>query len=445
LSALVGIFTSGFVSIKLMTTNMAILRFLIKVISIVFLLAVTPLSASAQDVQNIVAIVNDEIISGYDLNQRVSLTIMLSNFPDTQETREQLIKPTLTKIIDDRLKLQEAMAYNLSVSDEEVAAALADFERGNNLSPGELDNMLASRDIDLSALIEQFRVNLAWNKVIARRIVPSISISDDEVIAIQEKLEANKGKNEYFLREIFLPIDNNTDAAQLENSARGLVEQIRNGAPFARAAAQFSQGSTASAGGAIGWVLADDVEPEIGEVLPQLSENQVSDPIRTTNGIYIIAVQKIRTVLENNPDNIVFDITQIVVPASDSGELASPKSQKKLADTISKFVDSCDYLPNLLTEISGTESGSGALGKLRLGDLPDTIKVILQDMQPGEASAPYEDDGVYRIFVVCDRQDPQMISGSEQQIRQDILIRRAENRARGYLQDIHNAATIEIR
>lgn len=439
------LYTTGFVYSELMTKNMALPRTLIKTISMVFLLAVAPLSASAQDIQNITAIVNDEIISGYDLNQRISLTIMLSRFPDTQETRQQLVKPTLTKLIDDRLKLQEAATYNLSVSDEEVAAALADFEKGNNLSVGELDSMLESRDIDLSALVEQFRVNLAWNKIISRRIVPSISISDDEVNSIQEKLEANKGKNEYFLSEIFLPIDNNTNAVQLENSARDLVDQIRNGAPFGQAAAQFSQGSTASTGGGIGWVLADDVEPEIGEILSSLSENQVSDPIQTANGFFIVAIQKIRTVMENNPDNIVFDITQIVVPASTSGGLASPKSQKKIANVLSKFIDSCDYLPNLLTEISGTESGSGTLGKLRLGDLPDTIKAILKDMQPGEASAPYEDDGVYRIFVVCDRQDPQMISGSAQQIRQDILIRRAENRARGYLQDIHNAATIEIR
>jgi peptidyl-prolyl cis-trans isomerase SurA len=73
----------------------------------------------AQDVQKIVAIVNDEIISGYDLNQRIALTILLSGFPDTQKTRQQLINPTVARLIDDRLKMQEAARFNISVGGEE--------------------------------------------------------------------------------------------------------------------------------------------------------------------------------------------------------------------------------------------------------------------------------------------------------------------------------------
>lgn len=428
-----------------MKNYMSALRTLFNAAAFAGLLALSTPLATAQDVQNIAAIVNDEIISAYDLDQRISLTMLMSNFPNTKEARQQLAKPTLTKLIDDRLKLQEAKLYNLTVSDEEVTAALDNFEKSNKLPTGELDRLLDKNDVDLTTVIEQFRVQLAWNKVIQRRIIPRITISEEEVIAVQEKLKANKGKSEYFLSEIYLPLERDTDESQLRNSAQNLVDQIRKGASFGRAAAQFSEGSTASAGGAIGWVLIDDVEPEISEVLVNLPENQVSDPIRTSLGYFIIVVQKIRTVMEDNPDNVVFDITQIVVPANSEGELAGPKSQKALADSLSNFIDDCNYLPNLLTEISGTDSGSGKLGKMRLGDLPDTIKEILRDMQPGQASAPYEDDGVYRIFVVCDRLDPQMLSGSEDQIRQDILVRRAENRARGYLQDMHNAATIETR
>lgn len=428
-----------------MKKEMSVLRTLLNAVAFAGLLVLASPPTVAQDVQNIAAIVNDEIISAYDLDQRISLTILMSNFPNTAETRQQLVKPTLTKLIDDRLKLQEAKQYNLSVSDEDVAAALENFEKGNNLESGELDNRLATRDIDLSTLIEQFRVQLVWNEVIRRRIIPRISISDDEIAAVQQKLEANKGKNEYLLSEIYFPIEGDTDEAELRNSAQTLADQIRNGASFRRAATQFSEGSTASVGGSVGWVLIDDVEPEIGEVLVNLPENQVSDPIRTSVGYFLIVVKKIRTVLENNPDNIVFNLTQIVVPASNDGELSGPKMQKSLANSLSKFIDDCRYLPDLLTEISGTESGSGQLGDIRLGDLPDTIKEILKDMQPGEASAPYEDDGVYRIFVVCDRLDPQVVSGSEDQIRHNIMIRRAENRARGYLQDMHNAATIETR
>ena len=108
---------------------MIVLRLSLKPILFACLFFFSAGIANAQDVQKIVAIVNDEIISGYDLNQRIALTIVMSGFPDTQETRQQLRKPTLAKLIDDRLKSQEAKKNNLSISDEDVNRALTSFDK----------------------------------------------------------------------------------------------------------------------------------------------------------------------------------------------------------------------------------------------------------------------------------------------------------------------------
>lgn len=118
-----------------MKNYMSALRTLFNAAAFAGLLALSTPLATAQDVQNIAAIVNDEIISAYDLDQRISLTMLMSNFPNTKEARQQLAKPTLTKLIDDRLKLQEAKLYNLTVSDEEVTAALDNFEKVINYRP----------------------------------------------------------------------------------------------------------------------------------------------------------------------------------------------------------------------------------------------------------------------------------------------------------------------
>ncbi len=405
-------------------------------------LLIAPLTAVSQDIQKIVAIVNDEIISGYDLEQRISLTILLSGFPDTQETRNQLRQQTLSRLIDDRLKVQEAAKYNISVTDEEANAALLDFEKRNNIQPGELDRNLAAKGISIQSLLEQFRVRILWNRVVQRRIMSRIIISDEEVAAVQARMEANKGKNEYLLYEIFLPLDPARSELELQQGIAGLAEQIRRGASFERAAAQFSQGATAANGGAIGWVLEEDVPDEIAQVLPTLFQNDVSDPIRTQDGFFLITVRGIRTVMQNNPDDATVQLVQLVVPPS-SSDANSKTQQRKLATTLSNMVDGCRDLPNLLTELAG--SNSSDLGKLRMGDLPDKIKEHIKDIDVGKASAPYEDDGIYRIFVVCGRDDPQTRSNDPQKIREEILLRRAENRARGYLQDMHNAATIETR
>ncbi len=400
------------------------------------------MTALAQDVQKIVAIVNDEIISGYDLDQRIALTIALSGFPDTQETRQQLINPTVARLIDDRLKLQEAARFNINISDEQVLEAVAFLEKNNNMEPGQMDRILRQKNIDIETMMMQVRANLTWNRMIQQLIMPRITISDEEVEAVQKRLENNKGETEYFLSEIYLPIESNTPEAQVRDAVANLVSQLRSGASFQRAASQFSQGPTAATGGTVGWVLADEVPPEIGAALPDLGPGQVSDPIRAADGFYILLVQQTRKILDVDPDDVTLDITQIVVPAG-SGENATPENQKKLATTISNVIEGCEQLPTLLTELNSADSGK--IGRVRLGDMPDNIKAILKDMETGDVSTPYLDEGLYRIFVVCDRNDPQARSNDPEEIRQEILIRRAENRARGYLQDIHNAATIETR
>ena len=401
-------------------------------------------TAAAQDVQKIVAVVNDEVISGYDLNQRIKLTIILSGFPDTQQTRQQLVDPTVARLIDDRLKMQEAARYNITVSDEEVLNAIAYLEETNGMQPGQMDRMLRQNNIDIETMTAQVRANLIWNRLIETRIMPRITISDEEVEAVRQAMEANKGKTEYLMSEIYLPIEPSAPEAQVRDSVANLVSQLRSGASFERAASQFSQGATAASGGSIGWVLAEDVEPEIAEVLPDLGTGRISDPIRSGAGFFIVTVKATRTILENNPDDISLDITQIVVPeAAEGAANTGPETQEKLATTISNFIDDCEKLPEILTELNSPLSGK--IGQIRLGDMPDHIKEILRDMDVGDVSTPYFDEDVYRIFVVCERNDPQARSNDPETIRREILLRRAENRARGYMQDIHTAATIETR
>ncbi|WP_339632334.1 peptidylprolyl isomerase [uncultured Sneathiella sp.] len=401
-------------------------------------------TAAAQDVQKIVAVVNDEVISGYDLNQRIKLTIILSGFPDTQQTRQQLVDPTVARLIDDRLKMQEAARYNITVSDEEVLNAIAYLEETNGMQPGQMDRMLRQNNIDIETMTAQVRANLIWNRLIEARIMPRITISDEEVEAVRQAMEANKGKTEYLLSEIYLPIEPSAPETQVRDSIANLVSQLRSGASFERAASQFSQGATAASGGSIGWVLEEDVEPEIAEILPDLGTNRISDPLRSGAGFYIVTVKATRTILENNPDDISLDITQIVVPeAAEGAANAGPEAQEKLATTVSNFIDGCEKLPEILTELNSPLSGK--IGRIRLGDMPDHIKEILRDMDVGDVSTPYFDEDVYRIFVVCERNDPQARSNDPETIRREILLRRAENRARGYMQDIHTAATIETR
>ncbi|MEP5699983.1 MAG: SurA N-terminal domain-containing protein, partial [Sneathiella sp.] len=184
--------------------------------------------------QKIVAVVNDEVISGYDLIQRISLTILMSGFPDSRKTRQQLVNPTLNRLVEERLKLQEAARFNLTVSDDDMNKAVGRLEKQNNIPEGRLDSILENRNISMDTLLEQIRAGLAWNKVVRRRIVPRVNITEEEIEALRKQMQANKGKSEYLLSEIFIPVDQQSDEPKVRKLLNDLLQQIREGAKFPR-------------------------------------------------------------------------------------------------------------------------------------------------------------------------------------------------------------------
>lgn len=399
--------------------------------------------ATAQEVQKIVAVVNDEVISGYDVIQRISLTILMSGFSDSNATRRQLINPTISRLVDDRLKLQEAARFNLSVSDIEMNKAVTGLEKQNNIPSGKLDGILEKRSISMDTLLEQIRAQIAWEKVIRRRIVPRVRITDEEIAATRAEMLANKGKDEYLISEIYIPVDTPSDEPKARELLNDLRSKIKEGAKFPRVAAQFSQGITAAKGGTVGWVMAEDLAPELAAIVVKAKRGGISQPIRTAEGYYIVAIRNIRKILGDNEQNANLELSQLVIPLNAAKQNGSEKSHVALINSLSKFINSCSYIPTLLSEIATSESGK--MGRVQLKTLPEKFRNLVKDLKAGEASAPYLDKNKYRIFIVCDRVDQNLNKDSDDAIRQQIGVKRIEARAQRYLRDLQRDSTIETR
>jgi len=416
---------------------------LVGVMLVAFFAIFGALQASAQDVQKIVAVVNEEVISGYDLLQRISLTILMSNFPDDSKTRQQLVKPSLARLVDDRLRLQEAARFNISVTDAEMNKAVDNLEKRNKIPSGQLDLILERRNISIDSLLEQIRAGISWDKVVRRKIIPRINVTDEEVASLKTKMQANKGKDEYFLSEIFIPVDTRANEATVRKLMMDLKTQLNKGGSFRRIASQFSRGITAVKGGNIGWVMIEDMEPEIANAVHKVKKGNLSELIRTSDGYYLIAVKDVRKILSDEKPNSLIELSQLVIPVSEAKKRGSEASQMKLINSLSKFIDSCSYIPKLISEMA--TSGSGKMGNIELNNLPPKFQNLISDLKPGQASKPYLDKDKYRIFIVCGRKDQIMRQDSEEAVRQEIGTRRIQARADRYLSDLRRDATIETR
>ncbi|HZD25386.1 MAG TPA: SurA N-terminal domain-containing protein, partial [Alphaproteobacteria bacterium] len=106
------------------------------------LLAALPGIGHAGSVERIAAIVNDEIVSGYDIEQRIDLVLATTNLQHPEETRRRLRHQVLRTLIDERLQMQEARKLNLKVTDEDLQRAYRYLERQNNIPQGQLDEYL---------------------------------------------------------------------------------------------------------------------------------------------------------------------------------------------------------------------------------------------------------------------------------------------------------------
>jgi len=279
-------------------------------------LIAAPAPAEAQQVQRIAAVVNDQVISLYDLTARLELAIRSSELPDTQETRQRLVPTVLQQLIDDRLKMQEAERLRITVTDEDLRGARSQIERNNKMPPGTLDRFLAQPGIDENSFNAQLRAEIAWIKVTQTSLRRSVSVEPEEIDAVLDSLRRTLGKPERLLAEIVLTVESPDQEEQVRSVAERLRTELLQGAPFQAVARQFSSSPTAGSGGDLGWVVEGALDPAVEAAVAPLNAGQITAPIRTANGYHLLLLRERRN-LSNTPANeIPLTLAQLYMPLS---------------------------------------------------------------------------------------------------------------------------------
>ncbi|MAR78649.1 MAG: hypothetical protein CMM18_00295 [Rhodospirillaceae bacterium] len=161
---------------------------LIKIhLTLIFLLI--SLKTVYADVQRIAVVVNDEIISEYDINERIKLITFSSKINKDKKLREKV----LNLLIDEKIKIQELDKLGLIVTDEEISKGIIIIENQNKMKKGELRKKLNEKRISAEGLYDQIKGELAWQKIISRKIIPQVVVSESELEEAL-KIETNSVK-----------------------------------------------------------------------------------------------------------------------------------------------------------------------------------------------------------------------------------------------------------
>lgn len=400
-------------------------------------------TARAQDVLRIAAIVNDEVVSGFDVEQRVDLVIASANMRDSPDVRRRLRDQVLRGLIDERLQLQEATRFNVTATPEDVERAIGTIAAQNKMRPEQLDQFLASRDIPRSALESQLRAEIAWTKLVRRRFANSVQIGDEEIDEILQRLEDNAGKSQNRISEIFLPVDSPVAMPEVMNEARRLRQQLSQGADFAALARQFSRGPTAPEGGQVGWVQPGQLASELDAAIAELSVGEISEPIETISGIYIVRLDERRRIMARDPLDTTIGLRQLLFGYPPNATEDDRQAQRDFAQDVRATVENCADLAEL-----GKQLGDNVyfdLGKVQLRDLPPAIRGSVENVEVDQFARPIASESGVMLLMVCEKVEPKVELPEREQIANSLRQQRLTTLAQRYLRDLRRAAVVELR
>ena len=423
------------------------IRALLRALPLVFLFAT---SAPAQDALRIAAVVNDQIVSVYDLEMRISLLLLFSGLPDTTETRQRLALQALRTLVDDELKRQEAKRQKIKLGDKDIAEAMRHLEQSNGLKEGGLQEILERRRIEKTALTKQIEAQLYWGKLVSRFFGPQVQISDEEVNAALAEIERHKGKPEYRVSEIFLPVDRPENDGDVLALANRLVLQFQRGTGFEALARNFSKSATAEHGGDLGWNAQGQLDQDLDKVVVQLQPGQISTPIRTSEGYYIVLLKdrRVSTGLATEPtQSPVVNVQQFFLPIEKTASPIEVASGMDAARRIAAKSKTCEDLDKAGKAIGSPLSGN--LGDMRIDALAPQQRTLIRALPPLTPSQPMQTEDGIIVLMVCKRQDERAAQPDQTNMRGQVERRLIEERldmaSQQYLKDLRRNAFVDIR
>ena len=398
------------------------------------------------NVRKATAIVNGYVITQTDIDHRVATIIASNNGDITKlppEELEQLRAAVLRNLVDETLQIQAAQAKEIKVEKKDIDRYFAQYATNFRQTPAQFEAYLKSIGSSADSVRREIQGQLAWQRLQNREITPFVNVSEDEVKAFIEKMNAAKGKTEYKISEIFIPATSE-NAAQIRAQVAQLAAQIRRTGNFAAYARQFSEASTAGVGGDLGWVQAEQLPEPLAEAARQLPVGQVSEPIAVPGGFSILAVADTRQVLTADPRNAVLSLKQMSIrfPQGTTEAQAAPAVQR-LTET-ARSMGGC----------GGAESAAQKIGaevvsndQVRVRELPAALQDMLLQLGVGQPTAPFGSaDERVSVLVLCGRDDPQVADGpSYDQVYAQMEEQRVNLRARRYLRDLRRDAVVDYR
>ncbi len=277
-----------------------------------------------------VVTVNEAVITEYELDQRIRFLEILRAPGDIEEEARK-------GLIEDRLRLQAAKAADISVTEAQVDAGMAEFASRANLDTEQFVEAIGEGGVARETFRDFVRAGIVWREVVRARFLPRISITEAEIDRALSVAAQRGSGAQVLLSEIILPLAPVT-AADTRDLAAELAGSIRSEGDFARAARAHSAAPSRERGGQLGWMPITNLPAQLRPVIASLGNGQVSPPLPLGNAIGIFRMRGLQQAGGIAPQNITVDYAQYLIPGGRSPEALAEAAR------VRGEVDTCDDL-----------------------------------------------------------------------------------------------------
>lgn len=410
-------------------------------------------AAKAQLVNSIVVVVNDEVITRHELDERMQAVERRLKAQGTAlPNRADLQKQLLERMIVDRAQLQLAKENGMRVDDIMLDRAMLRLAEQNKMSMQEFRNQIEREGSSYARFREEIRDDILMQRIREREVDSKVQVSESEVDNfIAAEADSKAGKEELNLAQILVRIPENANAEQIAQRrvrAEEILQKLRGGADFANLAVTYSDGAEALKGGEIGWREADRLPQLFLDAIGKLKVNDYSAILRSANGFHIVKLAGKRAastaaapaaVQQTHVRHILIKVSQVVNAA---------EARRKLEELKQRIDSKSDTFEELAKTYSQDLSASkgGDLGWIYPGDTVPEFEQAMNALAPGQISAPVQSQfGLHLIKV--DERKSEDVSKDRQRMaaRQAVRDRKIDEALQDWLRQLRDRAYVEFR
>ncbi len=397
----------------------------------------------------IVAVVNDQVITRRDLDERLTTVLTQLRQQGTPlPPRDVLERQVLERMIFNQVQLQYAKETGLRVDDATLEKTLSRIAEDSKLTPAQLRAALEKDGVSFNKFREDIREEITIARLREREIDNKITIADSEVDNFLSTRQLQEGKaDEYHLSHILVSVPEQASPERLQERrlrAEQALAQIKGGADFRQVAASFSDAPDAVQGGTLGWRDSTRLPTIFAETVKDLRAGEISAVLRSPNGFHIVRVNERRgqgaplIVSQTHARHILIKTSELV--AENEAKDRAVKLKERL-DNNADFAE----LARLQSEDSSASRG-GDLGWLSPGDTVPEFEKAMDALRPGQLSEAVRSPFGWHLIQVLERRNQDM---SQQQLRlrarQALREQKADEAHQEWVRQLRDKAFVEYR